>query len=141
MRPRVMSRVGVGKVVVSVVAVVTGAGPFVFDWNATHIHNPAWPPHAKFHNAQTMSLGAGLAAATLVQLWRPARSAEQARTAVDGAAVTAGLYWVTQASALAYPGAKAVDPPGEAFFPQAVFALPCLALVALGWALERRRLH
>ncbi len=34
------------------------------------IYNPTWPPHAKFHNGQTMSMGAGLAAMTLWQLWR-----------------------------------------------------------------------
>ncbi|MCR6481466.1 hypothetical protein M8542_01415 [Amycolatopsis sp. OK19-0408] len=52
----------------------------------------------------------------------------------------ASLYWVTQISALAYPGSKAVDPPGEARFPQAKVAFPALALTALGYALERRRL-
>ncbi|MGV9367501.1 DUF6640 family protein [Amycolatopsis sp. NPDC003731] len=32
--------------------------------------NPAWPPHAKFHNGQTMSLGLTLGATSLWQLWR-----------------------------------------------------------------------
>ena len=51
------------------------------------------------------------------------------------------LYWVTQISAVAYPSARAVDPPGTAIFPQAVIALPSLALVGWGYALERRRLR
>ena len=55
--------------------------------------------------------------------------------------MSAALYWLTQVSALAYPGARAVDPPGTAFFPQAVVALPSLALVALGYTVERRRLR
>lgn len=129
-----------GKVLMSLGAVWAGAGPYVFDWNETHIYNPTWPPHAKFHNAQTMSLGVGLAAATLVQLWRPAPTTAQARTALDGAGMSGVLYWLTQVSALAYPGSKAVDPPGEGFFPQAVGAVPSLAAVTLGYVLERRRL-
>lgn len=135
------SRFGAGKVLISVSAVWGGIGPYVFDWNETHIYNPNWPPHAKFHNAQTMSLGVGLGAATLLQLWRPTHSPAQARTALDGAAVSAVLYWLTQISALAYPDSKAVDPPGAGFFPQAVGAVPSLAFVATGYVLERRRLR
>jgi hypothetical protein len=100
----------------------------------THIHNPAWPPHAKFPNAQTMSMGG----VTLLHLWRLACTT---RATLDAAAVTAALYWVTQISALAYPGAKAVDPPGQGFFPQKVAALPALALAGLGYAWEWRRLR
>ncbi|MEU3053863.1 DUF6640 family protein [Streptomyces griseus] len=141
MTRRITGRVSLGKVLISVPAVVAGVGPYLADWNETHIHNPDWPPHARFHNAQTMSLGAGLAGAALLQLWRPADSGAAARAALDGGAVSAALYWVTQISALAYPGSRAVDPPGKQVFPQAVVALPSLALVGLGYAVERRRLR
>ncbi|WP_202461534.1 DUF6640 family protein [Streptomyces sp. SID8374] len=141
MTNRITGRASLGKVLISVPAVVAGVGPYIADWNETHIHNPDWPPHAKFHNAQTMGLGVGLAGAALLQLWRPADSRAGARAALDGGAVSAALYWVTQISALAYPGSRAVDPPGKQFFPQAVVALPSLALVGLGYALERRRLR
>jgi hypothetical protein len=136
-----VGRISLGKILISASAVFGGVGPYLADWNETHIYNPTWPPHAKFHNAQTMSLGAGLAGATLLQLWRPARTTAATKAALDGAAVSAALYWVTQISALAYPGDRAVDPPGRATFPQAVIALPSLALVWWGYALERRRLR
>lgn len=135
--PRSKGRFGIGKVLISFVAAETAAGPYMFDWNETHIYNPTWPPHAKFHNTQTMSMGAALASASLWQLWK---GSFDAREALDDAAISAALYWVTQISALLYPGSKAVDPPGTARFPQAKFALPSLGLFALGYLLERCRL-
>jgi hypothetical protein len=133
-------RFGAGKVLISLVAAETAAGPYLADWNETHIYNPTWPPHAKFHNGQTMSTGAGLAAMTLWQLWRAHDSPAAARQALDSASLAASMYWLTATSALAYPGAKAVDPPGTATFPQWKFVLPSLLLVAVGYTLERRRL-
>ena len=94
---------------ISLVSLVTAAGPYRADWNETHVKNPAWPPHAKFHNGQTMSLGLALGVTSLWQLWR----APSARESLDAGAALASLYWLTQISALAYPGSKAVDPPGD----------------------------
>ena len=130
-----------GRVLITLVSAWSAVGPYVFDWNETHIYNPSWPPHAKFHNAQTMSLGVGLAAVTLQQLWRRPDDVAEAQRALDGATLTATLYWLTQISALAYPGSKAVDPPGSGFFPQGRAAFPALALLTIGRALERRRLQ
>lgn len=45
-------------------------GAFSADWNATHVFNPKWTPHAKFHNAQTITLSVVTAGLTLWQLWR-----------------------------------------------------------------------
>ncbi|WP_367658035.1 DUF6640 family protein [Streptomyces sp. TG1A-8] len=58
---------------------------------------------------------------------------------LNTAAICASLYWITQISALAYPGSAAVDPPGTATFPQGKFAFPALALVGLGYLMERAR--
>lgn len=125
-----------GKVLISVAAAGTMVGPYIFDWNETHIHNPNWPPHAKFHNAQTMSMGVGLSLATLYHLWKPGRS----RACLDSATITASLYWLTQLSAGLYPGTASVDPPGQDNWPQLKFALPTLGMVLLGYVTERRRI-
>lgn len=111
-------------------------GPYIFDWNTTHIFNPSWPPHAKFHNAQTMSMGVALSGAALYQLWRPGRS----RSSLDSATISASIYWVTQLSAGLYPGTATVDPPGEDNWPQLKFALPILGTIGSGYLIERLRL-
>jgi hypothetical protein len=126
-----------GKVLISLVSGTTAIGPYAADWNETHIFNPTFTPHAKFHNAQAMSLGAALGAVGMWQLWK--RSGDE-REALTISAIASSLYWITQMAASFYPGAKAVDPPATARFPQAKFALPSLGLVGVGYLLERRRL-
>ena len=111
-------------------------GSYVADWNKTHIHNPTWPPHAKFHNAQTMSMGAGLSLVALYQLWKPGRS----RESLESAAIIASLYGLTQLSAVLYPGTASVDPPREDNWPQLKYTLPSLGLVLVGYLIERPRL-
>ena len=55
---------------VSLVALFTSCAAYVMDWNVTHIYNPNWPPHAKFHNGQTMSMGLLLGLLGLWFVWR-----------------------------------------------------------------------
>ena len=44
------------------VAALTTVGGFVGDRNRTHLFNSGWPPHAKFHDALSIALGALLGA-------------------------------------------------------------------------------
>lgn len=125
-----------GKALISATAVARMVGPFVFDFNETHVYNKSWPPHAKFHNAQTMSSGVALSVATLVNLWRPGSG----RVGVDAAALSASVYWVSQLSAFFYPGTASVDPPGKDNWPQLRFTIPILTVIGTGWALTRREL-
>ena len=82
-----------------------------------HLRNPAWPPHAKFHNGQTMLLGIINGAIALVVLFafRP---------------LTLPLFLVAAASASAYWVAMAARPLG--FSPQQLltYALCVVTLVA-----------
>ena len=125
-----------GKVLISLSAAGTLIGSYVADWNETHIHNPTWPPHAKFHNAQTMSMGVALSLATLYHLWKPGRS----RASLDSAAMIASMYGVTQLSARFYPETASVDPPREDTWPQLKYTLPSLGMVLLGYLTERYRI-
>jgi hypothetical protein len=61
----------ISKLIVAFVAVYGGLGGILFDavipgTARQHLWNPAWPPHAKFHNAQTMLMGLCNAFATLI---------------------------------------------------------------------------
>ncbi|PZE37868.1 DUF6640 family protein [Curtobacterium sp. MCPF17_031] len=125
-----------GKALVTATAVAQMVGPYVFDFNETHIYNDSWPPHAKFHNAQTMSSGVALSIATLANLWRPGSG----RVGVDAAAFAASTYWLSQLSAFFYPGTASVDPPGEDDWPQLKFTIPMLTVIGVGWFLARRGL-
>lgn len=68
------------------------------------VQNPNWPPHARFHNGQTMSLGVCLFAATTYLLVRPAPSKEAAKDNVWLAALVGTMYTVAALSAIFYPG-------------------------------------
>jgi hypothetical protein len=92
------------------------AGSFYADWNVTHIHNPKWPPHAKFHNGQTMSLGVLLALTSTYFAFRPAFSRltpGEAKHSVLSAAVIGSMYCAAGISAIFYPGTHWFDPEYE----------------------------
>lgn len=127
-------REAAGKALLTLVAVFTAVSPYVADWNHTHVLNPLWPPHARFHNGQTMAMGTLLAVATLYFVWR---RRGDARSNLSAAVGFAGLYWVSQAAAILYPGAAYFDPQFDtpdkyvAGLPlQAIIEIVVLALIA-----------
>jgi hypothetical protein len=117
-----------GRLCLTLVSLNTVLGPYMADWNETHVKNPNWPPHARFHNGQTMSMGLCLGVLTAYFAWRPALSSRSSpaqngagagavggegmteRESVTIAAVLGTLYWVTGLSAILYPGTLWVDP-------------------------------
>jgi hypothetical protein len=95
-----------GRVILTVIAVGTIVSPYIADWNATHIYNPLWPPHAKFHNAQTMVMGVMLGISGLFFLWRRRGDGADLVPAI----VLIALYWVSQLPAFLFPGVAWTDP-------------------------------
>lgn len=135
------TRATVARLLLTLAALVTCVGAALADWNDTHIYNPRWPPHAKFHTGQTISMGVALGLSTLLFTWR--RSGD-ARTNLLAATLFAGTYWWTQAAANFVPGTAWTDPEflkqGQSltqFPPQGYIdiALTCVVLLAawLGW--------
>lgn len=95
------------------------------------------PPHAKFHNGQTMTFGALLGALTLFNTWRnPALS----QATVLTTAIFGGMYSLAGLSAFLYPGSKGTDPEfGETYAQFYIFGT-ILTVDMLGWWLESSRL-
>ena len=91
-------------------AAVVSIGPWVADYNETHIFNPLWSAHAEFHVAQTLFLAtiSGLAALWLLQGPGACRRA----TALGrwrGAAFCVSIYWSTILPAILVPGTAHTD--------------------------------
>ncbi len=65
-----MRKITIGRAILSGAAVFTAVGGVLADWNRTHLFNPRWTPHAKFHDGWTILLGGGLGANSLYLLWK-----------------------------------------------------------------------
>src|SRR4029077_4014363 len=78
---------------VSAIGLMVGA--HVDDLSPSHIFNDRWPPHAKFHTGQTLSMSLLLSFLTIGFAWRRTSDQREAVLATAGFAVA---YWVTQAT-------------------------------------------
>jgi hypothetical protein len=113
------------------------------DLNRTHVFNPKWPPHARFHGVAGWGTVAGSQLLTLWLLWRPAQQQGEYDLAVKTAALVPTISWVPFFLALCTPGAAVEDQPGH--LPRVVGVPANLvpdtllpAISALGYALHRR---
>jgi hypothetical protein len=88
-------------------AILLPLGSHLADYNETHIFNPHWPPHAKFHGGQTLMFSWLLGICSVFFAWR--RTNERL-TSVLAASMFAAIYWLTQVCAILYPGTAVVDP-------------------------------
>jgi hypothetical protein len=148
MTSTIKSRWTIGRLLISLVAVFTAVSPYLADWNVTHIYNPAWTPHAKFHNAQTMVLGAILGLLSVYCLWFRKGITEKQK--LNEATVLASLYWLAQLPATFFPGTALTDPGinsikmpiilGIEFNQLALDIIIIFPLIALGYYLENRSL-
>lgn len=95
-----------------------------------HIYNPAWPPHAKFHNGQTMLLGVILGTLTSVILFavRPLTLSLFLIASATGSA-----YFVSMTLATRFPLTAWIDPEFAAEGPKP-FGLNYQQFVTSSWA-------
>jgi hypothetical protein len=143
------STISAGKLIISFLSIFTIAGPYLADWNETHIFNPNWMPHAKFHNAQTMVLGTFLGLITLYWLW--VRKSLDDKQGFKESTFIVSLYWVSQFPAILFPGTMLVDPIGKHVEMPIIFGVQfnqlvmnctvVIPLIILSTVLEIRRLN
>ena len=100
-----------------------------------HMKNPAWPPHARFHNAQTILLGIGLGILTVALVTVPAVDTQFHLLLAAG---TASLYWLSMLLAPAFRGTVWVDPEFRdstprplGLHPQHILAIVAVLMVAV----------
>lgn len=113
-----------------------GLGGFIADflvWETArqHMKNPAWPPHAKFHNAQTMLMGIGLGMLGVLILFADKPFTVSGLFIASGAA---SLYWISMILAPLFPGTAWSDPEFSASTPRPLGAHPqqLLAYAVIG---------
>lgn len=129
-----------GRIILTIVALYAAGGSYIFDWNHTHIYNPKWPPHAKFHNAQTMLLGTCLGLFSFWILWI---EKTDAFTRLRYATILAGFYWITQMGAILFPGTALADPEFTSRHQlpaQLIVDIVMLTLLTVAYPLELHRL-
>src|SRR4051794_14624137 len=107
-----MARATVGRLLLTAAVLGSGIGHAVADLNRTHVFNPRWMPHARFHTASAVGTELGWSAVSLWLLRRPG-SRDAHELALKVAALYPILSYAPFFIAEALPGSEAEDEPGE----------------------------
>jgi uncharacterized protein DUF6640 len=116
------------------------------DWNRTHVFNPTWPPHARFHAADMSMIVWGVSAIAIWLLWRQSTEPE---VAVKVALLISIALWspflyitlIVPGTSLYVGGTPTVvqhSLAGMMIEPQVVLAILFLPLSAWGYRLAIR---
>lgn len=136
------------KALLSAMACVIAVTPWLVDYNETHIFNPRWRPHAKYHTAQTLMLASLSGVVALWMLWTGTAGAPDAALRFDMAALFVALYWLTAVPGILLPGTAHEDPEiagrlprvGGVVLNQTRVGVVWLLVVATAWWVGRAHL-
>lgn len=141
-----MSRTKAGRSLLTFAVATFSAINVLADWNQTHIFNPTWPPHARFHAADMAVIVWSVSAIAIWLLWR--RSTEPAVGMKVAMLISVALWSPFLYVTLLVPGtslAVGAAPPafqhkiaGMTIEPQVVLAVLFLLLTAWGYRLARQ---
>ena len=138
-----MGRQKLGKLVLGFVLVVGAVVSTAVDWNTTHLFNPDWPPHARFHDGLFLALLNGATLIVLWLLWRPSR---EPHIGIAVAALFSVVVWtpffyietlIPGTSLLASPDVPVLKLGSVALPPNLIVAAVLLFFTAVGWWLAR----
>ncbi|MFE1592782.1 DUF6640 family protein [Nocardia sp. NPDC058705] len=133
------------RILAVLVAIVTVFGALLADFvipasAAEHMRNDAWPPHAKFHDAQYIAMSillGGLALSLLI------RHGGAKRSQLWTACAILATPWLGLMAAILFPGTAIHDPEFAhatiiGLHPQVLLAVILLAMLAAAAALTAR---
>ncbi|MBR8837443.1 MAG: hypothetical protein DSM106950_26390 [Stigonema ocellatum SAG 48.90 = DSM 106950] len=131
-----MLRKKIGRILLSTVVVVTTVVSIVVDWNGSHVFNPAWVPHARFHDVMLLVTLIGIMGVSLWLLWRESAEPD---VNVRAVALLQIFFWGSFYVAVFIPGASPAafineSPPqlaGIPLYPNMVIAVICIVLAVL----------
>ena len=94
-----------GRVLLTLAALVGGVIPLTIDLGPSHVLNPLWPPHARLHEVWLLSTGGMIALMALYFLWIARQQARSLGMAATLLAVLLGGFFVAVATMGRYGGA------------------------------------
>lgn len=127
------------------VAIITTLSGYAIDWNRTHLYNPRWTGHAKFHDAQAILHGSLSGGSALLLLQTRGDRRQRLRVAC----ALLAIFWLSMAGSILLPNTAQADPDfadlaptiaGVRIGPTAV-SLVMLVLTAAGYFLEASRIQ
>ena len=99
-----------GEILITLALVVTTLGSLIHDWNKTHVFNPEWTAHARFHAASGVAINFALG---LLGLGLLARGGFDNQETLLLCALIPVIAWGSFFVAILVPGSKAEDHPGQ----------------------------
>ena len=130
-----------GRSLLTLANMITVAAPIAADWNDSHIFNPRWPAHARFHGVTALAMATTLSSLNIWSVWS-ATGGDRATARFFAAAVPVA-YWAPFFLAPLVPGTALEDAPHPvprlAGVPTNVLgAAATTATAVVGWFIDRR---
>jgi hypothetical protein len=85
-----MVRRTLGKIILTFVLASGAITGVAVDWNESHLFNPTWHAHARFHDALMLAIWCGVTVVGLWQMWRPSLEPE---LGFKMAAAIVAIFW------------------------------------------------
>jgi hypothetical protein len=140
-----MNPTRLGKAILTFVVAIFSVINVLADWNKTHLFNPAWHPHARFHGTVMSLIVWCVSAIAIWLLWRRSLEPELGTKVCALIALTlwtpflyADRLVAGSSQLVTYPAPVPVPQVvGITFYPQVVLALIAIVLIAGGYRLAR----